>query len=266
MKYLLLFLTIFFNSALATMSNFSIDKTEIDYAKGELITVSFTMAHYENTSYRLYQDYTNGELFLDFDSPSDFDFLAVYPTYTVPIDLSTLTGYPLSKSRTWVLNIREVRRSDNIVKQSQSFNITVKNTYPNDKDSSFRLTDPSGSWYDRTLNGTGFTVMQFQNGTVVQYYGYDSDGKRLWLLSDVIDEAWVRAEAKTLTMYEGKADVFTNFTTPPANVPGIAKWGNIEIRFDNCDVGYAKLSGTDGEQTFNLTKLAAPSGVHCMAQ
>lgn len=46
---------------------------------------------------------------------------------------------------------------------------------------------------------------------------------------------------------------------------GVAEWGNVEIRFDNCTSGYAKLSGADGVQIFNLTKLAMQSGIHCVA-
>lgn len=126
------------------------------------------------------------------------------------------------------------------------------------------LSDPSGTWYQPSLSGTGFVIMQYDNGTVIQYYGYDSDGKRLWLLSDTLDEAWVRGKTKTLTMYEGQADKKTDFNTPPANSPGIIKWGKVEIRFDSCNKASAKLSGTDGEQIFSLVKLANPTNIYCL--
>ncbi len=107
-------------------------------------------------------------------------------------------------------------------------------------------------------------MIQVENGSVMYYYGYDAAGKRLWLISEVIDETWIKSEAKTLVMYEGKADTNTNFTTPPANAPGTVEWGKVEMRFDDCSSGSAKLSGADGEQTFTLTKLAVPSAVHCV--
>lgn len=126
------------------------------------------------------------------------------------------------------------------------------------------ITDPTGAWYAPKLDGTGFVLMQVAGGSVMYYYGYDKDGKRLWLVSEVINETWVKGEVKNFVMYEGQADTNTSFTTPPANAPGTVTWGKVEMRFDSCNKGYAKLDGVDGEQTFDLVKLAVPNAVHCM--
>ncbi len=265
MKKILVSLLLFINTAMATMSNFSIDKTEVDYAKNEFVIISFTLAHYEKTNYRLYTG-KNGQVFLDFDSPSDFDYLAVYPVFTVPVDLRAVTGDFLSpgETHTVVLNVREVRSSDGQIMQSQQFPITVKKNLSQNYEVNSRVTDPTGAWFDPALNGVGFVLMQVENGSVMYYYGYDAAGKRLWLISEVIDETWIKGEAKTLMMYEGQADANTNFTTPPANASGTVEWGKVEMRFDDCNSGSAKLSGADGEQTFTLVKLAVPGAVHCV--
>ncbi|MPV86932.1 hypothetical protein [Ostreibacterium oceani] len=126
------------------------------------------------------------------------------------------------------------------------------------------ITDPSGTWYEPSLSGTGFFIMQYGNGTQIWYNGYDAEGQPLWLSSSVINETWVTDEPKTFVMYEGAPDATTNFTTPPANAPGIAEWGSLQLQFDTCTTGSATLTGADGTQTYQLEKLANPINVNCL--
>ncbi len=271
MKKILLSLVLFINAAMATMSSFSIDKNEVDYARNELLSVNFKTTGIQpgvRVEYHLYLG-ENGQVFLDIYSPTDDDFPISFPrlNFTVPLALQSLTGNFLlpGETKMVILNVREVLPSNSGIVQSQQFSILAKNTMPNNY-TQVSITDPTGAWFDPALNGVGFVLMQVENGSVMYYYGYDDGGKRLWLLSEVIDETWIKGEAKTLVMYEGKADANTNFTTPPGTAPGTVEWGSVEMRFDDCNSGFAKLSGADGEQIFTLTKLAVPSALHCTIQ
>ncbi len=233
MKKILIFLVLFINYSYASMSDFSINKTEVDYTKDEFIIVTFKLSGSKldsRTEYRLYL-HENKQIFLDLYSPTDDELPLSFPNlnFAVPVSLKTLTGDFLlpGETKTVVLNVRKVS-SDGRVIQSQQFSILAKNTMPNNS-TQVPITDPTGAWYDPALNGVGFVLMQVENGSVMYYYGYDDAGKRLWLISEVIDETWIKSEAKTLVMYEGKADVNTNFTTPPANAPGTVEWGKVEM-------------------------------------
>ncbi len=279
MKYLLLILSLLIMQVNAQQENrcYTNDKelklyspTVMDWAKNQSITfgrcTDIRMGVANIIGYRVhYKNFPNKVIYIDLDLSSGLGFgFSDYQEVTQQINIRSVLGHRFTDSNVKLIFRSKNEDSDalgvNDYQLIKVFDLTIVNSAAN----TTPITDPSGAWYDPNLDGTGFVLMQLENGSVMYYYGYDNAGKRLWLISEVIDETWIKGEAKTLVMYEGQADVNTNFTTPPANAPGTVEWGNVEIRFDDCNNGYAKLSGIDGEQTFTLVKLAVPGAVHCV--
>lgn len=262
MKKLLLLLCSFFFSSVLMAEDFTIDKTEVDLSVDEVVTVSFASAHYATvTTYSIYLK--DEAIFLDFKKSAPDGYLAAYPIYSIPINLKPFVGIgSIDEPKEITINVRELSRVDAVLSSSQ-FKVKVRTNYSAGHQGNV-VTDPTGTWYQPSLSGTGFVVMQYGNGTVAQYYGYDAEGGRLWLISEVMDGAWTTAKTKTLIMYEGKVDSSTGFTKPPANAPGIERWGTLELQFDSCTKAKAKLVGTDGEQSFDLERLATPMAAHCL--
>lgn len=113
----------------------------------------------------------------------------------------------------------------------------------------------SGAWYDPTTNGEGYFVLVADAGMVVNWYGYDAQGRRLWLLS----EAW-NGEIQTgvpvnLPLIRGGGGVFA---LPLAS---IEPWGNLSLRFDDCTHASATLTGVDGTQASQLVQFAPVKGL-----
>lgn len=235
------------------------DRTKVSTDRGGNLTISVCGEIMSFFDHRVTRQ--GDSVYLDV-SFRENNFSVPFPlsTYSVPIHLSSASSQIPVTVRFYSLGSDSYGSENFTNSTGERYTQTIEVV---SSDKKTKIKDPSGTWYQPSLSGTGFVVMQYENGTVVQYYGYDAEGGRLWLLSDVMDEAWVKGEAKTLTMYEGKADSATGFTTPPVDAPGIEEWGTLELQFDSCSKATAKLQGTDGEQTFELQPLAKPSAVHC---
>ncbi len=283
MKYLLLTLSLLITLVNAQQENLCFNSdgklkiylyspTVMDLAKDHTVTfgkcADIGLGADNITGYRVhYKEFPNKVIYIDLDLSSGLDFLGTrYQEIIRQIDVRSVLGHHFTDSNVKLIFRSKNEDSDalgvNDYQLMKAFDLTIVNSVANKTP----ITDPTGAWFDPALNGVGFVLMQVENGSVMYYYGYDDAGKRLWLLSEVIDETWIKGEAKTLVMYEGKADANTNFTTPPGTAPGTVEWGKVEMRFDDCSSGFAKLSGADGEQTFTLTKLAVPGAVHCTIQ
>jgi len=126
-----------------------------------------------------------------------------------------------------------------------------------------QLTAPSGLaglWYDNALDGEGYNVIITNNSTVFFFYGYDEVGNRLWLISETLPGAPQIGQAAVLTIYAASGGTFD---APKPSAQALTEWGVLEVSFSTCTVATAKLSGTDGEKSSSLVKLAGISDSSC---
>jgi hypothetical protein len=126
-----------------------------------------------------------------------------------------------------------------------------------------QIPNPTGLWYDPLLDGLGFNLIKSEDGLVVLYYGYTNDGERLWLISDQEKQTFNIGETYVFKMHEGSDDNGASFNVKPVNGSGIAEWGTVSIRFDNCSTGTIIVNGNDGFQEFNVVKLVGIEGLIC---
>jgi len=111
----------------------------------------------------------------------------------------------------------------------------------------------AGLWYDPLLEGEGYNLIITENVTVMLFYGYATDGQRLWLLSEAMAGTPVIGETATLQMFVSTDGTFDE---PLASSEVLEEWGELEIMFSSCGTAVANLAGDDGEKTSNLSKLA----------
>ncbi len=275
MKKLILLTLLLSGIANAEDNFFRIDRTTVDLAKNELIHVQFFIGEmsYVTAEYKLYTnadlnslDEFDNRIYLDITPLSGASYIEAKKMISIPISLAVLDDivFPYEEDNQ---TERELVVTIYFNKTSVTENFEIKIINSNTSESSNPvITDPSGTWFQRSLAGTGFYIMQYGNGTEIRYNGYTAEGQPLWLVSNVIDETWLQSEPKTFVMYEASPDANTNFNTPPLVVPGVAEWGSLELQFDSCTTGVATLTGVDGTQLYNLTKLANPINVNCLMQ
>ena len=118
----------------------------------------------------------------------------------------------------------------------------------------------AGLWFDALLDGEGYNVIITNVSTVFFFYGYDSGGNRLWLISETLQGAPQVGETVNLTVYSASGGTFE---TPKPSAEALAEWGELEVTFSTCTDAIARLSGVDGEKTSNLIKLAGISDSTC---
>ena len=118
----------------------------------------------------------------------------------------------------------------------------------------------AGLWFDALLDGEGYNVIITNVSTVFFFYGYDSGGNRLWLISETLQGAPQVGETVNLTVYSASGGTFE---TPKPSAEALAEWGELEVTFSTCNDAIARLSGVDGEKTSNLIKLAGVSDSTC---
>ncbi len=114
------------------------------------------------------------------------------------------------------------------------------------------VSNVAGAWYDPSLSGLGFNMVDTGNGVFVYYYGYKSTGEPLWLLSTETIPSGMEADKDyIIKMSEPTNDEGANFTTRPSG-SGIKDWGSMTIQFNSCTTGSVKLNGIDGITAFKL--------------
>ena len=114
----------------------------------------------------------------------------------------------------------------------------------------------SGPWYDPAFNGEGYEVMVTSVGVFVYYYGNDSQGRRLWLVSGFYDGPIVYGQSITLTLSRGSG----TFDDPSHE---LEEWGTIIIIFDSCGFGRVQLTGADGTKRADIQKLINIGDLDC---
>jgi hypothetical protein len=118
----------------------------------------------------------------------------------------------------------------------------------------------SGLWYDPQKDGEGFNVISGVPGTVIYYYGSSATGERLWLVSDLLTNDISDGTTVSGTMYEA---VGGDFYHPAPSATALRNWGTIEARFDDCNGGRFLLTGSDGNKSSDVVKLAGVGGAKC---
>ncbi|MFT3792667.1 MAG: hypothetical protein QM741_16725 [Rudaea sp.] len=114
----------------------------------------------------------------------------------------------------------------------------------------------AGLWYDPAYTGTGFNILPSSAvGLIVTYYGVDTSGAPLWLISDYGPTTITIGTSVTLNMSHSNSGTFL----APVRVP--VSWGQITLTFTSCTTATATLDGTDGKVSENLTLLTGVIGM-----
>jgi hypothetical protein len=116
----------------------------------------------------------------------------------------------------------------------------------------------AGLWYDPAFDGEGFNVLVGPDDSLLlYYYGWRSNGQRLWLLSETKTDSIFFGQSITLGMFITKSGTFAD---PD---PELQDWGEMTIIFDSCTAARAHLQGDDGTKTVNLVKLLGIDDLDC---
>jgi len=115
----------------------------------------------------------------------------------------------------------------------------------------------AGLWYDPAFDGEGFNVLVGPDSWFLYYYGWRSNGQRLWLLSESMTGSIFFGQSITLGMSIAKSGTFAD---PD---PSLQAWGVMTIIFDSCTAARAYLQGDDGTKTVNLVKLLGIDDLDC---
>lgn len=118
----------------------------------------------------------------------------------------------------------------------------------------------NGAWFDQTRDGEGYNIVTTPAGTAIYFYGSDSQGKRFWLISNVVTDVLVTGSDVTFTMYESTGGTYTS---PIGSARGLSIWGELVLRFTDCNNGTAILRGLDGEKNSTIVKIIGVAGTIC---
>lgn len=120
--------------------------------------------------------------------------------------------------------------------------------------------DFSGPWFDPDSDGEGYLVFNTPAGWLIYFFGYSTDGDRLWLVSNLLDiENLMLGQAYDFTMLVGTPGSF-EMPTPSAD---LETWGSLQVYLADCVSGVFVLEGLDGKKTSNVTKLIGIEGSSC---
>ncbi|MDR2013741.1 MAG: hypothetical protein LBQ20_12090 [Rhodanobacter sp.] len=116
----------------------------------------------------------------------------------------------------------------------------------------------TGDWYDPAYNGSGFNMLVAPQGLILFYYGWDSDGNRLWLISDVTPTQIVPGTPITLNMSQTSGG---HFLAPAKPASTLSSWGTLKLDFSSCTKAIGSLTSTDGSSTVTFGDLQMIGGV-----
>lgn len=116
----------------------------------------------------------------------------------------------------------------------------------------------SGLWYDTGLSGEGFNFIVAPNGVVIFYYGFDADGNRLWMHSDLLPETFDVGGQYDSNMYRAMQGDFVN---PVANA--LQDWGDITVDVNACNSLSIEMTTNEGDKVSDTVQLANVIGLGC---
>lgn len=120
----------------------------------------------------------------------------------------------------------------------------------------------SGLWFDPTLSGEGYNLLQIEAGFILTYYGYSQNNERLWLISDIHTENIEIDQPFSLALFEGNGGDFQSPVAPE----NVTDWGTIDIVFDSDRTGSFTLNGQDGKKNAQVVLLAGVDGDRCQLE
>ena len=122
----------------------------------------------------------------------------------------------------------------------------------------------SGSWFDPTHNGEGWTVEELPDGrTLVYWFTYDAAGEQAWTVGDAVSGPGGR-----VTIEANLRPVGARFggAFDPAQVQRLP-WGRLELEFEDCNAGQVRYASTDaafGSGALRPVRLSNIAGITCV--
>ncbi|MEM9305593.1 MAG: hypothetical protein AAGE01_26015, partial [Pseudomonadota bacterium] len=117
----------------------------------------------------------------------------------------------------------------------------------------------AGLWFDSDRDGEGVNVIESAAGTTIYYYGYDDDGRQLWLVSETLAGTLAPGVSATLSAVVGDGGTFD----APANGSRLPGWGTISVTVEDCSRAVFELDGRDGFKRSETRQLALIDGNEC---
>jgi hypothetical protein len=118
--------------------------------------------------------------------------------------------------------------------------------------------DLSGLWYDPDLDGEGYNVLVSDAGMVVYFYGYDSDGERLWLISENVVGDFGFGEEINVPVYKA---IVGEFNSPVESSNSLVQYGLLSMSFSSLSAARFSVTGFDGSK-FSRAVLLADAGAN----
>jgi len=118
----------------------------------------------------------------------------------------------------------------------------------------------SGLFFDPALDGEGFNLVVSGAGAVIFYYGFDSQGNRLWLIAGPIPSELVAGQSYDVDLY--KADSGT-YSAPTPSDQALVKWGSLNLEVKQCNLMTYTMDTPDGMKVSHSLRLASVVGVSC---
>jgi hypothetical protein len=118
----------------------------------------------------------------------------------------------------------------------------------------------AGLWYDPAKDGEGYNLIVAPVGRILYFYGFKTNGLRLWLISDLITETLDVGKTVEITMFEATQGTFS---TPVPSGQALIVWGTAEITVVDCDTVTIVIEGIDGSKTSATVRLAGIIGLSC---
>jgi murein DD-endopeptidase MepM/ murein hydrolase activator NlpD len=118
----------------------------------------------------------------------------------------------------------------------------------------------SGLWFDQSREGEGFNIVVTTGGAVLYYYGFNQDGQRLWLISDLVEGNLAMGKKSEVILFEA---VDGEFSHPVPSREALDPWGTATITPVDCSKIEIIIDGEDGRKVSNTERLAGIIGLEC---
>lgn len=118
----------------------------------------------------------------------------------------------------------------------------------------------SGLWFALADEGEGYNLIVAPNGAILYFYGFKVDGRRLWLISDLIVDELQIGVGVVAPMFEANQGDFDN---PVPSAQALVQWGTATITLIDCSHITIELAGSDGSKTSVTVRLAGIIGLDC---
>lgn len=118
----------------------------------------------------------------------------------------------------------------------------------------------AGAWFDLDSEGEGFNMIVTPIGAVVYYYGFDSNGDRLWFISDLMQQTLTAGQPVLTDVFKATTGTFDQ---PVASEQALVKWGTLNINVVDCNHINMTMNTTEGLKVSAAIKIASVVGLTC---